>query len=86
MRGSRNVCQGGPGLTVSLDNVFFCCCCPQLILACSLQRGSTGFIAEKNYTFPRIQRGLTFSRGSNFFQGGGGGASNANFCRNPYNL
>ena len=36
-----------------------------------------------------LQRKLYFSKdplGSNIFQGGGGGGSNANFYRNPYNL
>ena len=51
MRGSRNFCQ------------FYLV----LSLFYSLQRGSNGFIAEKNYTYtlPRIQRGP-------FFPGGGG--------------
>ena len=45
------------------------------------------FYYRENYTFPRIQRAgpPTFSRGSNFFLGGGGGP-NANFYRNPYIL
>ena len=57
MRGSRNFCQ-----SYSVLSLFY-----------SLQRGSNGFIAEKNYTYtlPRIQRGSiifqggcqTFSRG-----------------------
>ena len=35
-----------------------------------------------NYSFPRVQRGPTFSRRSNLFQWG----PNANFFRNPYNM
>ena len=38
----------------------------------SLQRGSNGFITEKTIPFYRSRGGPIFSRGSNFFQGGGG--------------
>ena len=62
MCGSRDFCQ-----SYIVLNLFY-----------GLQRGSNGFIAEKNYiyTLPRIQRGSIISRGgwggggvSNFFQG-----------------
>ena len=50
-----------------------------------LQRGSNGFITEKNILFQGSRGGPTFSRGgggggSNFLQGGG---PNANFSRLP---
>ena len=47
----------------SLHNVFLV-----LNLFYSLQ-----FYCRENYSFPRIQRGSNIFRGSNFFQGGGGG-------------
>ena len=43
-----------------------------LILFCSLQRGSNGFITH-------------FPGGVQLFPGGGGGGPNANFYRHPYN-
>ena len=46
----------------------------------SLLRGPNGFITEKTILFQGPRGGPTFSRGSNFFQGG----PNANFYRNPY--
>ena len=55
----------------SLDNVFFS---PQLILQFYIE-GVQRFYYRENNTFPRIQRGPTFSRGgggSNFFPGGAG--------------
>ena len=64
MHGSRNFFQGGPGLAARLLSgqrfLFFLV----LNLFYSLQRW---FYYRENYTFPRIQRG------SNIFQGGGGG-------------
>ena len=94
MRGSRNFFQGGGGVQArrsenSLDNVFVLLFyflflySPQLIL--QLTEGAQWFYYRENYTFQRIQRGPTFSRGgSNFFSRGGGGGPNANFYRNPY--
>ena len=69
MRGSRNFCQ------------FYLI----LSLFYSLQRGSNGFIAEKNiHKLYQGSRGAPLFLGvSNFFRGGGGGP-NANFYRNPY--
>ena len=46
-------------------------------------KGAQWFYNRENYPFPRIQRGPSFPRGSNLFQGGG---PKANFYRNPYNL
>ena len=68
MRGSRDFCQSY--LVLSL---FY-----------NLQRGSSGYIAEKTILilYQGSRGGPLFSRGvSNFFQGGGG--PNANFFRNP---
>ena len=81
MRGSRNFCKrgggggGGGGVEARRpeNNLFFLF----LNLLYSLQRGSNGFVTEGGPTF--------FKRGSNFFEGGGGGP-NVNFFRNPYNL
>ena len=70
MRGSRDFCQSY--LVLSL---FY-----------NLQRGSSGYIAEKTILilYQGSRGGPLFSRGvSNFFQGGGGGCPNANFFRNP---
>ena len=67
MRGSRDFCQSY--LVLSL---FY-----------NLQRGSSGYIAEKTILilYQGSRGGPLFSRGvSNFFQGGG---PNANFFRNP---
>ena len=63
MRGSKNFRQGGPGQSdrKSSDVVFFS---PQLIL----QKSNGQF--HRNLSFSRFQRG------SNIFQGGGGGGSN----------
>ena len=69
MRGSRDFCQSY--LVLSL---FY-----------NLQRGSSGYIAEKTILilYQGSRGGPLFSRGvSNFFQGGGG-VPNANFFRNP---
>ena len=49
----------------------------------SLLRGPNGFITEKTILFQGSRGGPSFSRVSNFFQGGG---PNANFYRNPSNL
>ena len=68
--------QGGGGGARRPENNLFLV----LNLFYSLQRGSSGFIAKKTVTFPRIQRGSNIFQeggGSNFFQGGGG--LNANF-------
>ena len=48
---------------------------PQLIV----QRGPMFFMLyfKENYNFPRFQRESTFSRGSNFFQVGGGGVGSS---------
>ena len=69
MRRSRNFCQ------------FYLI----LSLVYSLQRGSNGFIAEKNIIilYQGSRGGPLFSRGCPTFSRGGGG-SNANFYRNPY--
>ena len=69
----------------SVDNIFFSFLVLNLFY--TLQSGPKGFITEKTILFEGSREGLAFSRGwgSNFFQGGGGG-SNANFYRNPYNL
>ena len=70
MRGSRNFRQGGPGQSekISSDNLttffFSFFSSPQLILP-----KSNGQF-QRNLSFSRSQRGPTFSRGSNFFQGG----------------
>ena len=53
----------------SLDNIVFFS--PQLIL--QLTEGGQWFYYIESYTFPRIQRGPTFSRGVQLFPGGGGG-------------
>ena len=65
--------------------IFFFFFSPQLIL--QFTEGLHWFYYRENYTFLRIQRG------SNIFQGGGGGGptfsrggQNANFYRNPYNF
>ena len=55
----------------SLDNVFFFFFFLVLNLFNSLQRGSNGFITEKTILFHESRGGPIFSRGSNFFQGGG---------------
>ena len=60
MRGSKNVCQGGPGLTARKQTGRFFS--PQLIL--QFTEGVQWFYCRENYTFLRIQRG------SNVFQGG----------------
>ena len=84
MRGSRNFCQGGPGLTdkKSSDNFFF------LVLSLFFIRQMVNF--KENYHFSRFQSGSIFSRG-----GGGGGGGGPTFSRgvqllipyrNPYNL
>ena len=79
MCGTRNFCQGGPGPTARKQpgQLFFS---PQLML--QFTEGVQWFYFRDNYTFPRIQRGPIFSRGSYFSQGG----SNAYFFRNPYQL
>ena len=68
MRGSRNFCQGSPGLTAikqSGKRFFLSFFSPQLIL--QFTEGSNGFIIEKTIFFPRIQRGVKhFPGGSNF--------------------
>ena len=56
--------QAGPSARKQSGQVFLV-----LNLCYSLQRGSNGFIAEKTITIQRIKRG------SNIFQGGGGGAT-----------
>ena len=72
----------------SSDNVFFLFC-PQLLLFYS---GLLMVYFKENYNFSRFRGGggggifqedPTFSRGSNFFHGGGGPNANS---RNPYNL
>ena len=55
---------------------FFVVFSPQFIL--QFTEGYNGFITERTILFQG-------SRGSNFFQGGGGDP-NVNFYRNPYNL
>ena len=65
-----NFVRGGGGVQVSLtkkssDNVFFFFLSPQLIL----QKSNGQF--QRNLSFFKVSRGVsTFSRGSNFFQGG----------------
>ena len=88
MRGSRNVCKGaGGGVQVrrpenSLDNVLLLLLLFLVLNLFNSLQGIQWFYYRENYTFPMIQRGPTFSRGSNFLQGG----PNANFYKNPYNL
>ena len=80
MRGSRNFCQGGPGLAARKQpGQHF------LSLAYFTVLEGKWFYCRESYTFSRIQRGPTFSKrwGSNFFQWG---CPNANFYRNSYNL
>ena len=69
MRGSRNFRQGGPGQSdkKSFDNVFFFF----FFLVLSLFYRSQMVNFKEFYHFSRFQGGPTFSRGSNFFQGGG---------------
>ena len=66
MRGSRNFCQGGGGgggVQARLpENSIF--------LVLNLFYSFTMVYFKQNYNFPRFQRG------SNIFQGGGGGGSN----------
>ena len=80
MRGSRIFFSGGGSMpdgqkrTKYFFFFFFLLLlfCPQLIL--QFIEGVQWFYYIENYTFPRIQRGLTFSRGVQLFPGGGGGA------------
>ena len=87
----QDFCQGGsrPDGQKTVWTMFFFFFVfffsPQPIL--QFTEGVKWFYYRENYTFPRIQRG------SNIFQGGGGGGSNffqgdpnANFYRNPYYL
>ena len=87
MRGSRNFCQGGPGLMARKQPEQRCFVCLFLFfnLFYSLQRGSNRFITEKSiicqgsnnfHGVQHLKGGQTFSRGG----------PNANFYRNPYNL
>ena len=75
---------GGPGQKASLSGLVCLFFSPQLILQFTEGGGggSNGFMTEKTILFQGSRGGPTFSRGSNFFQGG----PNANFYRNPYNL
>ena len=78
----RGVAGAGGNMRSSRD---FCQSYLVLSLFYSLQRGSNGFIAEKNILilYKGSRRGPLFSRGggvSNFSRGGG---PNANFFRNP---
>ena len=87
--GGGGVVQGGL-LENSLNNVFFFF---SISLFNSLQRGSdclSMVLFQRKLLFPGFRGssiinpgGPSFSRGSNFFQGGD---SNAIFNRNPYNL
>ena len=43
-------------------------------------------ILKKIVIFQGLRWGPTFSRWSNFFQGGGGGGPNSNFFIIPYNF
>ena len=67
MRGSRNFCQGGPGQTdkkKALTTFFLFFFSPQL------------FYRSQMVDFKEIFHFSRFQRGSNIFQGGGGGGSN----------
>ena len=74
------VVGAGRGVQKTVWTPFFC---PQLIL--QLTEGVQWFYYREDNTFPRIQRGYNIFQGGPTFSLGGGG-SNANFYRNPYDL
>ena len=80
MRGSRNFCQGGPGLAVRKQLAVFS---PQLIL--QFYRWCSMVISKKSIIFQGFRGGPTFSMAGATFSRDGGGL-NANFYRNPYNF
>ena len=82
MRGSRNFCQGGPGLSARKQpGQHFVV----LSLFYSFRGGKMVLLQNKLYFLKDLEGGQHFPRGggSNFFQWG---CPNANFYRNLYNL
>ena len=72
--------MGGGGSRTHSNNFFS----PQLISQST--DGVKWFYYRENYTYQRIQKGQHVPGGSKKFLGGGGGGTNANFYRNPYNF
>ena len=73
MRGSRNVCQGGPGLTVSLDNVFFLLLLSSTYFSLQFTKGVHWVYCREKLYFSKDPEGSDIFQGVQLFPGGGGG-------------